>query len=254
MSATTLHGLLAACLLAAVHLFASGIPLDRMLARQRWVSLGGGISVAYVFLHLLPELAQHQRTLGEAADALPQAAGHLLAGLDHHAYVIALLGLAVYYGLEQMALRDRKKAQRPEGEDQTGAAAFWVSICGFTVYNGLIGYLLADEARQGPGDLYVFTLALGLHLVVNDYALHQHHRKRYRHAGRWILSAAVLAGAAIGLGSTVAPAPVSVLVAFLAGGLILNVLKEELPAERESSFGAFALGAAAYALLLGALA
>lgn len=38
--------------------------------------------------------------------------------------------------------------------------------------------------------------------------------------------------------------------AFLAGEVILNVLKEELPNERKSRFGAFALGTAAYAALL----
>jgi hypothetical protein len=43
---------------------------------------------------------------------------------------------------------------------------------------------------------------------------------------------------------------VAVLVAFLAGGVILNVLKEEVPTERRSRFWAFALGMAGYAALL----
>ena len=41
-----------------------------------------------------------------------------------------------------------------------------------------------------------------------------------------------------------------VLFALLAGGIILNVLKEELPEERKSRFWAFALGAGTYAALL----
>ena len=40
------------------------------------------------------------------------------------------------------------------------------------------------------------------------------------------------------------------LFAFLAGGVILNVIKEELPEEQESLFWAFALGAALYTVLL----
>ena len=43
------------------------------------------------------------------------------------------------------------------------------------------------------------------------------------------------------------------LFALLAGGVIMNVLKEELPEERESCFWALALGAAVYAALLLAL-
>ncbi len=40
------------------------------------------------------------------------------------------------------------------------------------------------------------------------------------------------------------------LFAFLTGCIVLNVLKEELPEERESSLWAFATGAAVYAVLL----
>ncbi len=43
---------------------------------------------------------------------------------------------------------------------------------------------------------------------------------------------------------------VDALFAVLAGAIILNVMKEELPEERESRFGAFAAGAAAYTGLL----
>jgi hypothetical protein len=41
-----------------------------------------------------------------------------------------------------------------------------------------------------------------------------------------------------------------VLLALLAGGVILNVMKEELPEERESRFWASATGSAVYATLL----
>jgi hypothetical protein len=37
---------------------------------------------------------------------------------------------------------------------------------------------------------------------------------------------------------------------FLAGGVVMNVLKEELPEERESRFWAFLLGAGLYAGVL----
>ena len=40
------------------------------------------------------------------------------------------------------------------------------------------------------------------------------------------------------------------LVAFLAVGVMLNVLKEEVPSERRSRFWAFGGGMAVYALLL----
>ena len=45
-------------------------------------------------------------------------------------------------------------------------------------------------------------------------------------------------------------AMVGVLFAFVAGALILNVLKEELPSERKNRFWAFGLGAIVYSVLM----
>jgi zinc transporter ZupT len=75
-------------------------------------------------------------------------------------------------------------------------------------------------------------------------------RESYDRVGRWILAAAIIVGWVIGQGTEIHEAAIAVLFAFLAGGVILNVLKEELPDERQSKFWAFALGAAIYAALL----
>ncbi len=45
-------------------------------------------------------------------------------------------------------------------------------------------------------------------------------------------------------------AGIAALTAFLGGGVVLNVLKEEVPSERQSRFWAFAPGAVGYAALL----
>jgi zinc transporter ZupT len=57
-------------------------------------------------------------------------------------------------------------------------------------------------------------------------------------------------GWAVGLFFEISEAAIAVLFGFLAGGVIMNVLKEELPEERESRFWAFALGAALYTVVL----
>ena len=65
-----------------------------------------------------------------------------------------------------------------------------------------------------------------------------------------MLAAAILVGWVAGLLSEISEAALAVLFAFLGGGVVMNVLKEELPEERQSRFWAFALGAAAYAAVL----
>ena len=96
----------------------------------------------------------------------------------------------------------------------------------------------------------VYAVAMGFHFVVNDQGLREDHGAAYDKRGRWILATAPLAGWAVGVLVTLPPLLVSSLFGFLMGGVVLNVLKEELPDERESRFWAFALGAIVYAAVL----
>ena len=91
---------------------------------------------------------------------------------------------------------------------------------------------------------------MGLHLLVTDFGLRDHHRQLYDRLERWLLSSSVVLGGSVGIVFEMPPLLMSVLVAFLGGGIILNVLKEELPEERRSRFSAFVFGGAAYAALL----
>ncbi|HWG84054.1 MAG TPA: hypothetical protein VNT60_01130 [Deinococcales bacterium] len=229
--------LLAAVLLAVVHFLAHRLRFLAGVPRSVWLSFAGGISVSYVFLHLLPELSEGQEVIAEAAGAL--------GFLENHSFLLALLGLVVFYGLERAA-----REVRHEREDRPADAVFWLHVASFGFYNLLIGYLLAVREGGAERGLALFTLAMALHFLVNDYGLREHFRELYHRVGRWVLSLAVLAGWLLGVLVRLPEAASAVLVAFLAGGIVLNVLKEELPEERRSRYWSFLLGAGAYALLL----
>lgn len=233
-----------ALLLALVHVFATHLVFLDRVPRSRWLSAASGLSVAYVFVHLLPEIAEGHETLGQSgrgSEGLPTL------------WLVALAGLAVFYGLERLAKGSRKDEASEGREATTAPAVFWLHIASFALYNVLIGYLLLHRLEAGAPALLMFGLAMALHFLVNDHGLHAHHKHRYRGFGRWLLAAAVLAGYALGLGVEIGAAAIAVLIAFLGGGVVLNVLKEELPDERQSRFLPFALGAAAYAALLVAM-
>ena len=91
---------------------------------------------------------------------------------------------------------------------------------------------------------------MALHFIVNDYGLKELHHDTYRKVGRWVLVVAIVAGWAVGYVVEISEAAVALVVAFIGGGVILNVLKEELPEERKSRYWAFLLGAVLYAILL----
>ena len=261
-----LASLLAAALLVVVHVATPALRFLRGTPRSIWLSMAGGVSVAYVFVHLLPELAAGQRHLrevmGSAGGGGPS--GDPLA--ERLVWLVALAGLAIYYGLERLAQHSRAEAEgrpvdagRGSGEgpgdspEPTEARIFWIHIVAFGVYNALVGYLLRRGEREDLATLALFTVAMGLHFVVADFGLEEHHQHRYRRAGRWVLVAAVLLGVALGAAVELREATLALLTAFLGGGIVLNVLKEELPSERQSRFWAFAAGVAGYAALLLAL-
>lgn len=237
--------LAAAVILAVLHVITGRLRFLDVVPRSRWLSAAGGTSVAYVFMHLLPELSEAQQAIaGAATGALPF--------LERHAYLLALASLSLFYGVERAS---RQAQRRQEGRDagvlvrDVARAASWLAISSYAAYNALIGYLLVHRG-EGVAGLVLFAFAMGVHFVVNDHGLRDQHGTVYHRWGRWLCATGVLAGWAVGAVTEVPEAAVGLLLAFVAGGVVLNVLKEELPAERESRFSAFAIGAAGYAALL----
>lgn len=236
----TLPALLAVIVLALVHIVGARLTFLNSMPRSYWLSFAGGTAVAYVFVHILPDLSHSQDAIEESN----------LAGLDfleRHVYFVALLGLATFYGLERW-VRSSKKS--PDDVPGSGNGVFWVHVGVFAFYNALIGYLLTSRDIPGFSSLLAFSIAMAFHFLTNDHSLREHHKQVYHDRGRWLLAAAVLFGWVAGLIVDAGEAVVGVIYAFVAGGIILNALKEELPTDRESRFLPFAAGAAGYAALL----
>ncbi|MGC1527489.1 MAG: hypothetical protein WA783_15695 [Phormidesmis sp.] len=233
---------LTALLLAGIHILASHFKFLKRSPRSRWLSMGSGVSVAYVFVHVLPDLSAAQTEFRESVT--------VLSAIEHHVYIMALLGMMAFYGLERAAKVSRQQSMDEGDGDATQPGVFWLHMVCFGLYNALIGYLLMHREEPGALNLIAYAIAMALHFVVNDYSLWEDHKHSYDHIGRWILSGAVICGWVVGTQTKISLAFTAVLFAFLAGGVILNVLKEELPEERESRFWTFALGAIGYSGLL----
>jgi fatty acid desaturase len=150
--------------------------------------------------------------------------------------------------------RSKRVERQPDQAGQKGSTTsrgvFWLHSLSFLLYNFLIGYLLLHRERPGLIPLILFASAMGFHFVVTDFGLRKDQKEMYTRLARWLLAGALVSGWLVGLFISISKVAVAILVAFLAGGVILNVMKEELPEERESRFFPFLLGAAGYAALL----
>lgn len=235
--------LLCALAFAAIHLFIGRMSGLHAARRSGWLSFGGGVAVAYVFLHVLPELVEHNTILA-------QWIGEDAWVADQVVYLVALAGLVVFYGLERHVQTSRKERLAERGEDRPHDAVFHIHMAAFAVYNLMIGYLLLHREVPGFVSLALYGAALGVHFLSNDYGLFLHHREEYERRVRWIMAGAVLLGWLLGLGVELPAAPLSLVFAFLAGSVVMNVMKEELPEDRQARFGPFFAGTALYGAVL----
>lgn len=233
-------GLASLAVLALIHVFTPRLRFLHGIPRSVWLSMAGGVSVSYVFMHLLPELAEGHALL-PGGEVVP---------VDAPVFLTALGGLVLFYGLERLAKRSPHLERRGNRLTARQALDFWVHLGSFALYNAVTGYLLLQPPETGLTNLILFALALALHFIVVDFGLLEDYGNDYLRAGRILLVAALLAGGAVGFVTEVHEHVVVLLTAFLGGGIILNVLKEELPEERRSRFSAFLIGVALYTALL----
>lgn len=94
--------------------------------------------------------------------------------------------------------------------------------------------LLLHREEPGLDSLLLFGVAMALHSVVSGWWAPPPR-------GRLPL---------LGYPVAIDDATLAVLLAFLGGGVVLTVIKEERPEERESRFSTFVFGAAAYTVVL----
>jgi hypothetical protein len=207
------------------------------------VSAAAGISVAYVFVDVLPELAKRGATLHEAGGGVGALFG------EQRIYVLALLSFVLMYGLEHIVLGARE-GRRAAIERDERDAVYWLHIGGYAAYSALIGYLLVERAVEGVAALVLYTIAMALHLVIVNHSLAEEHGRVYRRHGHWWLAAGVVAGWAAGTVASISATWFARLFAVLAGGVVITSLRSELPDHGKGRFWPFCLGALGYAVLL----
>ena len=272
--------LLLAVVLAALHLLAPRIRKLPFVPETATGSFAGGLAVAYVFLHLLPELTEGNQAIGEALGDVVEPTPLL----DLAIFAVALAGFTLFYGLERLAdahgdaPKPHAQRQSPRqaapharnpaptgaadsssaaaaaamrGQPTTNAGVYALHLGSFLVYNALITYTMALRLRTGIDFALLFIVAMGLHFVLTDRGLEEHYPRRFNLRGRLALAAALLVGWVISAVS--APSStivVALLTALLGGSVLLNVFKEEIPSDRSSSFSWFLVGLTLYAVLL----
>jgi len=194
-------------------------------SREKASSFAAGFAIGYVCLYLLPELD----------------VGHELLG--PRIYGVLLVGFSLFYGLEVWILRQQSDHERE------AAGHYGVHMAMVMVYNTLMVFAMALEPAHNFTLTVVYALAIGLHLTTIDVGLQEKYGARFASHGRYYLVAAVLAGYALAWLRRPEEAAIDIITATLAGAMMLNVFRAELPELKDARFRYFLVGAALFTVL-----
>lgn len=229
-----------ALLFAAVFLFGGHFHPLRALTtdRRSLVSFAGGMSAAYVFVQLMPEMHSARAAFVESVSLPLPREGKAI-------YFLALLGFLGFYGLDRLKVHLR---HGPEPAEQ--ARAFAVHLGGFAAYVMLMSYLLVRNLEGETAATLLFAVAIGAHFLVLEHTLREEHGASWQRVGRWVLAAMCLFGWSLAWLFALPHHVLALLVAFVSGAVIMTSVATELPTEKDGRFLPFLSGGLLYGLML----
>ena len=230
----------AALLFAATFLVGGRVHPFRALIRDRRsiISFGAGMSAAYVFVHVMPELHDARRAFVESVSMSLRYEGMAI-------YFLALVGFLLFYGLDHQSGRLRETAEAGEA-----GPAFKLHIGGFAAYVWLMAYLLVNHFGGSPVSIALYATALSFHFLALDNSLRHEHGAAYQRVGRFVLAGMAMLGWGMGLLFALPNHVLALLVAFISGAIVMNSLIMELPSEKGGRFWSFLTGGLVYGLIL----
>lgn len=189
-----------------------------------FLSFSSGVSLAYIFVDLLPALEKGEPVLKRTFD-------RVLPYLELHTYLVALLGILFYYGIQSLKSPEKHR---------------WLPVSGYLLFNFFIGASLADSSNPEIQPLTLFTIAIGLHYFIRDHVAQISRKQSVLYLMIFIL----FAGYFVGYFARIPDVVTSIGISFVSGGILLNVFKYELPKEEKHGYFWFICGALLYTAIL----
>jgi len=207
-----------AVVLGVVHFFSEQIRLPEGKPRWRIISLGAGICIGYLILHLLPETYQEA------------------AFLKQWVFLALLAGFAFTHLAEKYAYKHAKRAKLVH-------ELKIIRLVVFFLYYIVVGISLADKVETGILDGVMFLVPIAIHTALSTSALARiHGRVKESIAVKLLMSVSSLLGVALAIIVPIPPIVDSFLTSFIAGVLLYVFVKEFLPEERKGEPFFFILG------------
>ncbi len=194
--------------------------------RHLWIPFTGGVAIGYVFLYLLPKLSDYTNSITvEGIQGVWEI-------LDYRVYLYGLAGFAFYFFVDQYRILKDRDHLVPE----------ILQGGGFLIYSMLSGYIVANWSRPGLIPVFLAGSILTLHMLAVNYQIRKWNSRVFDRYFRWLFALALIVGWSVGIFLDIPRELEIIITGILAGGIITNVMYEELPDQEPHKIRPFIAG------------
>ena len=218
MSLTCILTLGLGLLLGLIHFFSENIKIEVASKQYRIISFAAGISIAYLFLDLLPHTYE--------------AATHLKQWI----FVFMLLGFAIFHLIEKIIYQHTNQEKVARELKEAHSISFFV-------YYFLVGIVLKDKTQISILEGFLFMVPIALHAALSSASLARIHGEiRESLWIKIILSLSTILGVVFAILLHIPAILNNILVSFIAGVLLYIIVKEFLPEKKKGQPVFFIIG------------
>ena len=229
-------------LLAGVHILCGKNSWWRFFEAHGWISFSAGASVAYVFIHIFPELNILQQNLNGITS-------HHYNGqfFNHPLYLTALAGLCLPYLLDTLEISYAGNESRHH--HKIHHSIFVKKTLVYIFYNAMLAYIIIRRPGEGLMNMKLIVVALSMHFIVINANFKDNYNALFIKYIRWFAVLGLISGAILGKTMDLPHYILAYLFALIGGIITYIALKEELPKTNHRAPFHFLSGVVCYALL-----
>ncbi len=219
-------GLIYAALISIAHLMSDYISLRLKVYREKLLSFGAGVSIAYLFLHLLPMIHDSVQYLRELS------------------YVSILVGFSFFHLVEKFIYQHSESEKRINQLKE-------VHGIGFFLYHFIVGIVLYYITTQDIVAGTLLFIPVLFHSTISSASTKEIHAEiKENFFWRLLVSSSSVLGALLFMVFNVPPTILFSLLGAVVGGLFYIIIKDILPEEKEGDPKYFILGVILFVILI----
>ncbi|NOQ15782.1 MAG: hypothetical protein GQ581_01850 [Methyloprofundus sp.] len=235
--------LLGLLVLAGVHILCGKDSWWHFFEAHGWVSFSAGASVAYVFIHVFPDISILQQQLS----GIPS---HHYSGqfFNQPLYITALAGICLPYLLDTLEMRYAEHDK--QCDRQVHLSIFGIRKLLYTFYNMMLAYMIVNRHTEGVLSMKIIVLVVAMHFIVLNANFKETYHDLFKKYIRWFAVLGLVLGGVLAKAVIIPSFVLAYLFALIGGVITYTALKQELPKTNHRAPFHFLAGIICFTLLI----